>query len=661
MVLFFETENTYFPFVLVLMKAYWHFARIMLPILAGVVLFATCDRPEEPSLEALREEGARFRNVGDSAQYVGIQACQPCHNDIYNSFLQTGMGRSMGLADLNRSKADFAAHTTVFDPHLQLGYQAFVEDSQLYIKEFRMNGLDTLHSRIEKISMVVGSGQHTNSHLLNINGYVYQLPMTYYTQEGKWDLPPGFENGGNSRFSRTIEAECMTCHNAYPKPFPGAENKYISLPQGIDCERCHGPGSLHIAEKQAGIIVDTHKDIDLSIVNPRHLSVPLQMSICQRCHTQGNAVLKPGKTFFDFKPGMLLSDVMSVFLPRYEGDQGSFTMASHPDRLMQSACFQNSNNQLSCISCHNPHKSIEVTPAAHFNGKCQQCHQGGKQQLCSADETIRKTKNDNCVACHMPKSGTSDIPHVTITDHWIRKPASTSAGTRTFVGIASINEKRPDALTKAKAWLQYYERFDAKSIYLDSAFYFLEKVNNQPAALVFETRIHALFLQQRYPAIVALAESAPANIDAWTQYRLGEAFAQTGALNQALEWIEKACKQKPYQLDFQFKYASLLHDKGDRTLAAARYRFILSEQPQYVPAMINLGFLLLEQGDDQTAEKWYKKALKLDPDNQSAWMNLVGLHLYRQQNEQAKKLLDEIIRRYPSQQQARILRERLNA
>lgn len=643
------------------MKAYWQIGRIVLPMFAAVVLFATCGHENEPSLESLREEGARFRNLGDSAHYVGIQACQPCHNEIYNSFLQTGMGRSMGSANLLRSKAEFDAHSTVFDPHLQLGYQAFVVDSQLYIKEFRLDGTDTLHSRIEKISMVVGSGQHTNSHLLNVNGYVYQLPMTFYTQTAKWDLPPGFENGGNSRFSRTIEAECMTCHNAYPKAFPGAENKYISLPQGIDCERCHGPGSLHIAEKQAGLIVDTKNEIDFSIVNPKHLSVPLQMSICQRCHTQGNAVLKPGKTFFDFKPGMVLSDVMSVFLPRYEGDQGSFTMASHPDRLMQSACFQKSASQLSCISCHNPHKSIEVTPAAHFNGKCQSCHEDKNQLLCSESAAARKLKNDNCITCHMPKSGTSDIPHVTITDHWIRKPQKAASTKRTFIGIAAINEKRPDALTKAKAWLQYYERFDAKAVYLDSAFYFLEKTINQKPELVFETRIHALFLQQRYPAIVALAAKAPANIDAWTQYRLSEAMAQTGDLANAIVWAEKASQQKPYQLDFQFKYASLLHDQGNREKAEERYRFILNEQPKYVPAMINLGFLLLEKGDDISAEKWYKNALALDPDNQSAWMNMVGVQLYRQQNDKAKKLLDEIIRRYPSQQQARILRERLNS
>jgi hypothetical protein len=49
-------------------------------------------------------------------------------------------------------------------------------------------GKDTVHQRFEKVSYIVGSGQHTNSHIININGYLHQAPITFYTQKGKWDL-----------------------------------------------------------------------------------------------------------------------------------------------------------------------------------------------------------------------------------------------------------------------------------------------------------------------------------------------------------------------------------------------------------------------------------------------------------------------------------------
>jgi hypothetical protein len=633
---------------------------IFLVIGVFATIMIQCGRVEpEENLEALRKEGSRFLNVHDSVTYVGIESCKTCHADIYETFIHTGMGRSYGDADLERSKADWSTHTVVYDSILNLSYQAYVENNRLYVKEYRVFEGDTVHKRIEQVSYVVGSGQHTNSHLMNINGYLYQMPMTYYTQDGKWDLPPGFEKGGNTRFSRAIETECMTCHNALPKQFPGSENKYVSVPQGIDCERCHGPGSLHVQEKLAGKIVDTKLKADYSIVNPRRLSMPLQMSICQRCHTQGNAVLKPGKDFFSFRPGMLLSDVMSVFLPRYEGDQSQFTMASHPDRMMQSACFKESNGAMTCISCHNPHKSIEITPSDHFNSKCQSCHTNAKKNLCTAPENQRKAVKNNCVSCHMPKSGTSDIPHVTITDHWIRKPENQKVSKRSFVGIASINEKRPDALTMAKAWLQYHERFDPSSTHLDSAEWWLQKVNSVNEVAFAEAKVHLAFLRGNFPEITKL--SVPKGINGWTWYRIGEAHWQIGNKPKALEAFANAVALVPYQLDFQMKYAVTLHELNKRVEAEKRYQLILEEHPKHAQAMVNYGFLLLEDGNDKAAETWYRRALQLEPDNQTAWMNLVGLYLYRQDMKKAKSTLETILKRYPGQPQAEELMRRITA
>lgn len=54
--------------------------------------------------------------------------------------------------------------------------------------EFRLAKGDTIHKRIESVAYIIGSGQHTNSHLININGYIYQAPITFYTQKnnGTW-------------------------------------------------------------------------------------------------------------------------------------------------------------------------------------------------------------------------------------------------------------------------------------------------------------------------------------------------------------------------------------------------------------------------------------------------------------------------------------------
>ena len=104
----------------------------------------------------------------------------------------------------------------------------------------------------------------------------------------------------------------MSCHNAYPDFIMGSENKYNHIPEGIDCERCHGAGGEHLKRMMAGELVDTSKYIDYSIVNPEKLPIDKQFQLCMRCHLQGNAVLVDGKAY-DFKPGMELKDVMTVF------------------------------------------------------------------------------------------------------------------------------------------------------------------------------------------------------------------------------------------------------------------------------------------------------------------------------------------------------------
>ena len=86
-----------------------------------------------------------------------------------------------------------------------MSYHPFFDGDTMRIMEFKIEKKDTVYKRIERVDYIVGSGQHTNSHITNMNGYLYQLPLTWYAQKKQWDLPPGFENGRNVRFKRTSE------------------------------------------------------------------------------------------------------------------------------------------------------------------------------------------------------------------------------------------------------------------------------------------------------------------------------------------------------------------------------------------------------------------------------------------------------------------------
>jgi Flp pilus assembly protein TadD len=86
----------------------------------------------------------------------------------------------------------------------------------------------------------------------------------------------------------------------------------------------------------------------------------------------------------------------------------------------------------------------------------------------------------------------------------------------------------------------------------------------------------------------------------------------------------------------------------------------LQQQPDYVPAMANLGFIYLQLNEDKEAERLYKMALQLDPDNQAAHLNMVGLLLYRGQNAAAKSKLQQLLKKYPGHLQAQQILQSLS-
>ena len=608
-----------------------------------------------------------YLNHSDTVKYVGIETCKQCHMDKFQTFQHTGMGQSFGKADTLKSAAQFNDNY-INDPFLDFNYSPFWDGNNLKLKEFRLENKDTVFSRTESLNYIIGSGQHTNSHLQESNGYVHQMPFTYYTQSGKLDLPPGFEGGNNTRFSRLIGLECMSCHNAMPVDFvKGSQNKFDKIPLGIDCERCHGPGESHVAKIMKGDFTDTAIAIDYSIVNPKKVEVDLQFELCQRCHLQGNAVLKEGKSFFDFKPGMQLSDVMDVYLPRYSNSDEEFIMASHVDRFKKSECFKQSANQFLCMSCHNPHISVKETNIRNFNANCESCHAQPKVE-CSENIELRNLKNDNCVDCHMPSSGSIDIPHVTVHDHFIRKPEKNSEKTeqlKTFLKLEAINNAQPSRRSKINAYLQQFERFEANSVYLDSAYHLLKTSGNQDT-LLFKEWILLFHLQEDKKGFVNwmnnrlshnilndLKTVSYVNSDAWCAYRIGEAYLDLSSPGNAIVFLERATDLAPYILDFKVKLGNAYFTTSQYEKAAKEYAKVLTENPKNEEALCNLGYVQIVLEDFENAEKNLEKSLTLNPDYKEAKLNLATLYMSTDRLEDAMILLLKLLEDYPGDSKIR--------
>ncbi len=425
-------------------------------------------------------------------------------------------------------------------------------------------------------------------------------------------------------------------------------------------------------------------------MNPAKLSIDLQFDVCMRCHLQGNAVLNSDKSFFDFKPGMKLSDVMNVFVPLYEGNGNSHIMASHAERLKQSRCYietANKNhvnhqpselrpgkNALTCITCHNPHVSVRQTNDDHFNAVCKNCHHT-ENSLCTEKLAVRSKSNDNCISCHMTFSGTSDIPHVSIHDHKISIPSkdNTAHEHKVFKGIYCVNNPAADRKSRGRAFIAYFERYGYDTSVLDSALNCFSDAGNVSLRENINELVQIYFLKNDFAKVIELTSAMPdmlkllnkksySNTHAWTAYRIGASFQAIGKIEAALPFYKRAAELAPYHLDVLNKYATALSIAGNVKEAQKIYEFILKEYPKHVSALTNLGFIFLsEKNDPQQALAYYNKALALNPDYEPALMNMAGLMHYMNRNKEAIEFVKRILKISPNNEGARQLLNQLKS
>ena len=593
-----------------------------------------------------------YLNHNPEVHYTGTKSCVSCHQDIYQNYLQTGKGRSFYLPSRNNIIENFEAKP-VYDKFSNLSYKAFWKGNDMYIAEFRLEGRDTVHYRAEKVDYVIGSGNQTRTYLLETNGYFYEMPITWYVGKKIWDLSPGYEKGANSGFSRTIGLQCLECHNSENKFVPESVNKFTSVGLGMSCEKCHGPGEAHIKLMLSGSKESLKNSIDYSIVNPAKLPIQLQFDVCRQCHLEGITVPKTDKKLTDFRPGMQLASFVDVFIPVSNMNAPEFGFASHAERLQQSPCFIGSGEKLTCNTCHDPHKALKGNSLQFYDTKCQGCHEPKK--LVDPHKNV-KLEGKNCVTCHMPKSGTTDIPHVSSTDHFIRKKPETKpimVSKNKLVSFKSFTSK--ENLTESDrshilANMLYFEQNEQNPEYLERIAHFQKNLDR-------DEQIKLAYLRNAAPA-AEWQNLNPAQVsDAYTAFYLSQLFKSNP--QNAIAFAEKSTQLAPANLDFRYRLAELYDNFGQKQLAEENYRKVLQMQPTYKMALLNLGFLLSQNGDFQNAMAYTEKAINAVPNYTRAYENRINILLQSGQYQKGLDELNKLIKKFPQNGSYKALKTRV--
>lgn len=562
--------------------------------LAGMALAA---EPRASAIDVLAEVDIPV-TTGAAAGYVPDAVCGECHADKAESFAEMGMAKSFYRPSPDKVIEDFAENHFFHEPSGR-HYEMELRDGEYWFRRYR-TGEDgkTLDLFERKVDWILGSGHHTRTYLYQtVDGALFELPLAWYSQEGEWRMAPGFEWARHLGVMRQVRRQCMFCHNAFPEVEAGSDRLGMvetfphDMPEGIGCQRCHGPGAEHLRTLYGDEA--TVEAIRATIVNPGKLPRDRLYGLCYGCHMQPIVAVPPmrrfGRDAYSFRPGEPLPE-FSVGLDASERGRAlsdRFEINHHPYRLKQSRCFVESEGRLGCLTCHDPHRKIKPAErAAHYRKACLSCHGDDEGELRLSTEAAARHPtigdDDDCTVCHMPERRTQDVIHVTMTDHLIaRNPGgleliapiekkdveieevfirlgheALGEDERTiYKAIGALryaNRKYEPAARRLREllaadgsdhfepWLELAESqlhqhdFEAA---ITSARQAAERAPDHPGPVAIEAS--ALFSLGRKPEAIALLEEKPLT-DALVIFRLAAMQADVGRLEEALTTAHKA-------------------------------------------------------------------------------------------------------------------------
>jgi tetratricopeptide (TPR) repeat protein len=132
-----------------------------------------------------------------------------------------------------------------------------------------------------------------------------------------------------------------------------------------------------------------------------------------------------------------------------------------------------------------------------------------------------------------------------------------------------------------------------------------------------------------HQAAQARVADSPDTLDPYLQGKIanlyadiGDVFAQTGHLRNAIAELRRALILGPKFADVRLRLAKVLRDAGDRQGALTELEALVRETPAYVPARIALGVTYLTMGRRADAELAFREALAQRPEDRLAQMYL---------------------------------------
>jgi hypothetical protein len=280
--------------------------------------------------------------------YVGSEACATCHEDTYNSFILTGHPYKLN-AVVDGQPPEYPFSQVPEPPE---GYEW------------------------SDILYVIG-GYGWKARFIDQNGYIItganaEATTQYNLANDDLDLGPNWS--GYHAGEANLPYDCGSCHTTGYSP-AGNQNDLPGLVgtwalDGVQCEACHGPASLHVSNPADPNLRPT---------------VTRDAELCGQCHIRGD---------------VSQIDASGAFVQHHEQYEDF---------------YQSQHRALTCVDCHNPHAPTRFRDEAENQGapsgivtECRDCH-WEQATFVPLSPSGRPHSAPQCIDCHMAPLGKSAL------------------------------------------------------------------------------------------------------------------------------------------------------------------------------------------------------------------------------------------------------------
>src|SRR3984885_9394794 len=334
-----------------------------------------------PEVAAMTPENAAAPVAPDHGRYVGSVACKGCHEEVYARWSKTRMANVV---------RDPREHPEVIIPDLSKPdpLLTFTKDDVAFVYGSRWK---------QRYFKKVGDDYFPLPAQWDV---AHKIWRRYFVANGSDWWAPLYPR---DNFQRPTGPLCDGCHSVNDDIAKKTVTEW-----NVGCERCHGPGSAHIA-----------KPVRETVVNPARLDYVPASDPRIQCPPQRQPLKNPinGK-YYDWPVGFEMGLNLSDFWKLEDHKLGETTFTNFADGTAHKNRMQGNDfidslmyaRGVTCFSCHDPHGSEnDAMLRQPASSVCLTCHGPNTQNGPHAGTIEQHTHHaggrpgGQRVACHMPK------------------------------------------------------------------------------------------------------------------------------------------------------------------------------------------------------------------------------------------------------------------